>query len=284
MDFNFKCDIDKCTGCGLCTKVCGTSVLHVIDGVACMDPVTEVGWDGCFRCQHCLAVCPEGAISILGKDPADSLPPPSMDLSGAMDALMVNRRACRRFKDENVDPETIAQMLKILENVPNGSNKQLMEFTLIDDKDECRKFREAAHREMEALAKCGIYPGKFDRHDYELMEKWEVLRNPGDMLFCNAPHLLMIHSPKNQGCWQVDPIIASTYFELLCASRNIGCIFMTFPLGALEKMPQIKALLEIPEDHYVACVMGFGYPEIQYQRGVQREGIAKVHRLTFPQL
>ena len=75
MDFNFKCDIDKCTGCGLCTKVCGTSVLHVIDGVACMDPVTEVGWDGCFRCQHCLAVCPEGAISILGKDPADSLPP-----------------------------------------------------------------------------------------------------------------------------------------------------------------------------------------------------------------
>lgn len=284
MNFNFICDTQKCTGCGLCTKVCGTSILHVVDGVAVMEPVTEPGWEGCFRCQHCLAVCPQGAISILGKNPEDSLLPPSQDMGAMLDALMVNRRACRRFKDENVDKETIRQMLKIVENVPNGSNKQLMEFTLIDDKEECRKFRAAAHRAMEQLAKEGIYPGKFSRREYELMEKWEILRNPGDMLFCNAPHLLMIHSPMNQGCWQVDPVIASTYFELLCASRNIGCIFMTFPLAALSKMPEIRALLQIPEDHYLACVMGFGYPEIEYHRGVQREGIAKIHRLTFPDL
>lgn len=282
MDFQFKCDKNKCTGSGLCTRVCGTSIIYVEDGFAHMKPVTEAGWDGCFRCQHCMAVCPTGAISIQGKDPQNSLlPPEDPQLVSALDALMVNRRSCRRFKDENVDRAVIDQMLKIVENVPNGSNKQLMEFTLIDDKEECRKFRTAAYKEMECLAAQGIYPGNFDAHDYELMKKWETLRNPQDMLFCNAPHLLVIHSPRGKGCWQVDPVIASTYFELLCAARNIGCILMTFPIAALSKMPKIREMLQIPEDRYYPCIIGFGYPEIEYARGVQREGIAEIHRLTF---
>ena len=295
MDFKFKCDPDKCTACGLCTKVCGTSIIHIVNGIAQMEPVTEVGWEGCFRCQHCMAVCPTGAISILGKDPNNSVLPPqrdfsilkgldtsdNIDLGPLMDALMVNRRSCRRFKDENVDADIIDQMLRVLENIPNGSNKQLMEFTLIDDKEECRKFRKAAYLEMERLASNGIYPGNFSARDYELMKAWEDLRNPGDMLFCNAPHLLIVHVPKGKGCWQVDPVIASVYFELMCAARNIGCILMTFPIAALSKMPEVEALLKIPKDHYYPCIIGFGYPEIQYQRGVQREGIAKIHRLTF---
>ncbi len=288
MDFQFKCNIDKCTGCGLCTKVCGTSVIHIVEGHAWMEPVTEVGWEGCFRCQHCMAVCPTGAISILGKNPEDSPLPPikdgkimSTDAVEVMDALMRNRRACRRFKDENVDPEIIDQLIKIVENIPNGSNKQLMEFTLIDDKEQSRKFRKIAYEKMEELASEGIYPGIFNAHDYALMKEWEVLRNPGDMLFCNAPHLLIVHSPKGPGCWHIDPIIASTYFELACAARGLGCIFMTFPIGALSKMLEVWSMLEIPEDHFAPLIMGFGYPEITYARGVQREGVAKIHRLNF---
>lgn len=56
-----------------------------------------------------------------------------------------------------------------------------------------------------------------------------------------------------------DVLIAGTYFELLCASRGLGAVMMTFPLGALEQMLEIKALLEIPEDHYIGMLIGFGY-------------------------
>lgn len=35
----------------------------------------EIQGEECWRCQHCLAVCPQGAISIFGKKPEDSLPP-----------------------------------------------------------------------------------------------------------------------------------------------------------------------------------------------------------------
>lgn len=54
---------------------------------------------------------------------------------------------------------------------------------------------------------------------------------------------------------------------------------MTFPLAALENMPEIKSLLEIPENHYAGVIIGFGYPEIPYARGTQRTlDPGRIHR------
>ena len=70
--------------------------------------------------------------------------------------------------------------------------------------------------------------------------------------------------------------------DRLCASRGLGAVIMTFPLGALENMPEVKALLEIPENHYAGVIIGFGYPEIAYVRGTQRElSPARIHRISF---
>ena len=79
-----------------------------------------------------------------------------------------------------------------------------------------------------------------------------------------------------------DVVIAGTYFELLCASRGLGAVMMTFPLGALKQMPEINALLNIPDNHYIGLIIGFGYPEIKYARGVQKEmEQSRIHRLNF---
>lgn len=74
----FTVDRDKCTGCGLCVKVCPGGVLS-LDGTKTvrMAPFEEYGWNGCWQCEHCLAVCPAGAVSIFGHRPEDSLPPVS---------------------------------------------------------------------------------------------------------------------------------------------------------------------------------------------------------------
>jgi len=77
-------------------------------------------------------------------------------------------------------------------------------------------------------------------------------------------------------------VIAGTYFELLCASRGLGSVILTFPLSVLERMPDIKAMLNIPNHHYVGMMIGFGYPEIKYARGIQREmKQSRIHRLNF---
>lgn len=274
---------DACVGCGACTRVCPGQVLEMgPDGRPHMAAYEGFGWNGCWKCQHCLSACPVGAISIFGLRPEDSLAPCGPEEAApVLDSLIANRHTCRRFLDKNVDRAVIDDMISRLGNAPNGGNKQQVEFALIDDGDQMRAFRTAVRAEMEHLCEKGVYPEGFDRASVDDMRRWEERVRP-DMLFCGAPHLLVPHAPLGVGEPVADVNIACAYFELLCASRGLGCAMMTFPLGWLDLMPELKAWLHIPEGHYVAMSLGFGYPEIRYRRGSQRAiDPSRVTRLTF---
>ncbi|MCD7854458.1 MAG: nitroreductase family protein [Clostridiales bacterium] len=279
----FEVDYNKCTGCGKCVKVCPGGVIFVNEmKKAEIKDFSEFGWNGCLRCEHCLAVCPTGAVSVLGHKPENSTAPVDCEKGSAViNSLIANRHSCRRYKDENVDKAVIDDMISRLANAPNGGNKQLVEFTLTDDKEQTEIFRSALYKETERLAAEGIYPKGFDKKSYEDMKRWEKTVRP-DMLLCGAPHLLIPHAPLGQGEPVIDTVIAGTYFELLCASRGLGAVMLTFPLDSLENMPNIKAMLKIPENHYIGMIIGFGYPEIDYARGVQKTvDESRIHRLKF---
>jgi NAD-dependent dihydropyrimidine dehydrogenase PreA subunit len=49
----------RCTGCGLCTDVCPTGAIRVVNGVA------RVEQSLCRECETCLLACPTGAILAL---------------------------------------------------------------------------------------------------------------------------------------------------------------------------------------------------------------------------
>lgn len=280
---NFVVDTEKCLGCGTCVKVCPGGVLSLNQEKRPeIADFKEFGWNGCWKCEHCLAVCPTGAVSIFGHKPESSLPVADHETAAPiMDSLIAGRRSCRRYKDKNVDTSVINDMLKRLAGAPNGGNKQQVEFTLIDDKEQTKQFRQLAYSRMEELAAQGIYPKGFGKEAYEDMKRREKTVRP-DMLLCGAPHILIPHAPLGRGEPIQDVVIAGTYFELLCASRGLGAIMLTFPLGALEQMQDIKAMLNIPDTHYIGMMIGFGYPEISYTRGVQRETEqSRIHRLKF---
>ena len=272
-----------CIGCGNCTKVCPGGILFMGDDrKPHIKEFDSFGWDGCWRCEHCLSVCPVGAIQILEHRPQDSLCPVSTEqASRTFDSLIANRHSCRRYQHRNVPPEIIQDMLERLANAPNGGNKQQVEYTLIDDMEQMDFFRTTVTAKMDELARQEIYPVGFGKKLYEDMKRWEDSVRP-DMVFCGAPHLLIPHAPLGHGEPVQDVIIAGTYFELLCASRGLGAVMMTFPIGVLKTMPEIKAMLKIPDDHCVPMLIGFGYPEIQYARGSQRTTLpSKIHRLHF---
>lgn len=274
----FCVDREKCIGCGNCTKVCPGGILCLDeDRKAKIKPITEFGWNGCWKCEHCLSVCPTGAISVLGHHANDKKTETQKE-NIALDNLIRNRHSCRRYLDKNVDPQVIREMLDTLANAPNGGNKQQVEFTLIDDKEQMDAFRRTAYERMETLAGQGIYPEGFDRTSYRQMKEGEPTVRP-DMIFCGAPHILIPHAPQKSGTPRQDSIIAGTYFELLCASHGLGAVIMTFPLDALKLMPDIMGMLKIPEDHFIPMIIGFGYPQIRYHRGVQKKMEEKrIHR------
>ena len=136
--------------------------------------------------------------------------------------------------------------------------------------------------EMIKLANNGIYPQGFDKTSYNQMMAWEKSVRP-DSIFCGAPHILIPHAPKNIPCAVQDVNMAAAYFELLCNANGLGAICMSYPLAVLGNMPNVMKLLQIPEDHYISLMVGFGYPEIRYARGVQREANGKIKRIVFTQ-
>ncbi len=277
LDKKLVIDKEKCIHCGLCEKTCWNGALK-LDKDGCPQMcITELKneWNMCWECQRCLAVCPQGALSICGKKPEDVLSRELIPSSQQMDALITNRRSCRSFKQENVDRSLIDHILHVCGNSPTGSCNQLVEFTVIDDVDVMREFTETFHEEMFTAAEKGILPGRFDKDDIALFKK---LYDGGEsFLFRGAPHALFAHAPIGKGEWIYDTMIALTYAELLMTANDLGVIFVSTPAAALDICPKSKAFLNIPDNHYISIPMGFGKPEYEFCRGVQRSDALKIH-------
>lgn len=281
----FNVDFSKCIGCGKCVNVCSGMVLSLDEERhPQMADFPRFGWRGCWRCQHCLAVCPTGAISIFNKQPEESLPPAPPEMGEYMERLIVNRRSCRRYQKKNVDPEILDRILRALQAAPTGGNSNSVEYTIIDDKKRVEEIWNAAYPVMEQAAARHEYTSSFDDFYYTKMKQSEKTVRKDDLLFCGAPHLFIAHK-KGTGKWgedaKVDCNIASAYFELIANAYGLGTVIMSYSSDVLQELaPEARAMLGIPKDHYMKLIIGFGYPEIKYARGVQKERPGKVHRYT----
>jgi nitroreductase len=253
-------------------------------GYPYMKPFERFGWRGCWKCEHCLAVCPTGAISIFGKKSEACLPPPDKDMGEQMERLVKFRRSCRRYLDKNVDPAIISRILSALENAPTGGNSCNVEYTVIDDKERVKQIWNAAYPVMDSDARRGIYTTSFSDFYYKKMKESEKTVRKGDLLFCGAPHLFIAHE-RCAGKWgedsKVNCIIATAYFELLANAFGLGTIIMSYSAEVLNQLaPEARKMLNIPSDHYTGLIVGFGYPEIEYARGTQKDRKRKIHRFT----
>ena len=56
---------------------------------------------------------------------------------------------------------------------------------------------------------------------------------------------------------------------------------MSYPAEVLNELaPKAREMLNIPRDHYTGLIVGFGYPEINYARGVQKDRASRIHRYS----
>ena len=282
LDKKLVIDREKCTHCGRCREICWNGMLKMDgDGYPYMD-FTDLSdeWHMCWECQRCLAGCPTGALSICGKKPEDSLSRALIPSPIQIDALLTNRRSCRSFKQENVDQELIRHILHICGNSPTGSCNQVYEFTVIDNIQTMKESTTLLRDEMSQQAAKGIYPPRFTKEDLEVFRTY--YDRGEEFCFRGAPHLLAVHAPTNRGEWVFDTTIALAYTELAMTCNNLGFIYVTTPWAALQVCPKSRAFLQIPEDHYISCLAGFGKPAFQFSRGVQRSDAVKIHSVPSP--
>lgn len=268
MDLQFTIDRDLCIQCGACIDDCPFHIIEMSPDYPALNP-TRV--HHCIQCQHCLAVCPTGALSILGRDPKNSLPlPESLPSAAQMTALIRGRRSVRHYRPEPLAPDLIQSMLQTVANGPTGKNNRRCLFTVIEDQSSMALFKEeviAGLRQAVAEKRLSEGLGYF-RH---VVTAWDQGR---DIIFRNAPHLLMVSVPSSASTPDADMLIAMSYFELLAASMGIGTLWNAMIRWAFSTISaDMYQRLGIPEDHVKGYALLFGRPAVAYHRTVQRDEV-----------
>ncbi|MBN2023038.1 MAG: nitroreductase family protein [Pirellulales bacterium] len=265
---------DRCSRCGLCAADCPSRIIEQRGEEL---PVVAAENEGnCLECQHCLAICPTAAISVFGLNPADSLPVsadawPRLE---QMTHLLRGRRSVRRYQDRDVDPELIAGLLATVAHAPTGVNNRSLTFTLIDDRGKLARLREKVMAALVEASRTGRIPQRYAYIEGAIAAHVE---HGADVLFRGAPHVLIVSAPPHSPCATEDVAIALSYFELLAQSAGLGTVWCGLLKLALESVPALKSLVDLPPDHHYYPML-FGHPAVHFARTVQRDGAARVKR------
>lgn len=275
MPLGFIVDEQRCIRCSRCVSDCPVRIIERA-GEAYPSIIEEEAGD-CMGCQHCLAVCPSGAISIHGRVPDRSirLEPARLPSLDALETLVRGRRSFRHYRRENVDPGLLARLLAATANAPTGVNRRELTFRVIDDVEAMDRFRQKAMADLRDAWNAGEVAPQFGACGRFVQAYFEEGR---DLIFRGAPHLLVATAPADAPCPEQDVPLALAYFELLAQSAGLGTVWCGLISLLLAARPNLKADLGIPEGH-VHYQMLFGNPAFRYARTVQRDDGAQIVRI-----
>ena len=263
MNHKFQVDIEKCIKCGLCTMDCPTgAIVKDENNVPIMkNPLN------CMKCQHCFAICPQGAISIMGKNPDESNEIKNINPDDVLN-LIQSRRSVRHFKHDNVSKEIIEKLKNMLNYSPTGKNSHALHFSFVENVDVMDDLRKKVNAKLATLFNkkpfefLGKKINKFDKHK-------DAILNGEDVIFRNAPHMVVVSAPVNSPCPQQDGVIALSYFELYANSLGLGTLWCGYAQAILKMFPSFCEYLRIPEGYMPVYVMLFGNSAINYKRTIQ---------------
>ncbi len=267
-ELKFHIDESRCIRCGVCIRDCAPAILEFDPerGIPRVIPGAEAG---CTRCQHCLAVCPREAVSIFGRDPKKSIPRGPGPAPESMLSLIANRRSVRSYRHENLDGETIDKLKEMLRFVPTGVNSHTLHFAFVDEVAVMDSFRDyVAEKISDMLADDPQNPF------LTRMERYRKQFAAGhDVIFRNAPHMVVAAAKVGTPCETQDPIIALSYFELYAQSLGVGTLWCGLAQGALSFFPELMARLGLPEGWKASYCMLFGPANVRYPRAIQPEPV-----------
>jgi ferredoxin len=266
---NFTVAREKCIQCSACIHDCPRHIIAYRDHYP--DIAAQQEGD-CIGCQHCLAICPTGALSIFGLRPENSIPleaTPAVSPE-ALRCFVRGRRTMRQYRTDDVARPLIDQLRADTVHAPTGGNTCDLTFIVVDTRRALQRILEALMRGLEqSLTQQPELP-EFIRAAltaYRHAKKDDVFRG--------APHLLIASAGEKAYCGDADVVIALSYFELLAQSRGLGTTWCDFLKFILDLRPEMGSLFGIPMDRPYRAML-FGWPAVHYARTVQRDTAAQI--------
>ena len=277
-------DRERCTLCGVCVKNCAVEVLQIEDKAV---QQINAGF-GCVACGHCMMVCPEGCITVSGRNlsAADLQPLPQQEARAdaeSLKALLIARRSVRRFSDQPVEPELLEQVIAMASTAPMGIPPWDVGVVTINGFEEVRGLAEEVvegYRGMLKLFRPGALKmmrpfmgqARYEQfsdfivplaHNY--IDAWEEGR---DTVFWGAPAVLIFHYSAYAG--EPDAVIACTYAMLAAESLGLGNCMIGGAPPILQRNKALCARLGIPPGNKPALALVLGSSTVPFKRSIVR--------------
>jgi len=261
-------DEQRCKKDGLCAIECPAAIIRLQKGNGFPEMVAG-GEALCLLCGHCVAVCPEGALSHkhCTREECPPIDPKLVLTEQQAVQFLRTRRSVRLYQDMPVEREKIQRLIEIARYAPTGSNSQLVEWLVVDDKSKIKSlagltidyFRRLLKEEPQAMAYASLP---------RAIAAWEA---GYDAVLRNAPALIVASAPAEAFNGMIDVTLALCYLDLMAPTLGLGTCWAGMLQRALRVSPSIKEALGVPAEHPHHYPMMLGYPKVKYQRLPERK-------------
>lgn len=244
-------DLQKCTGCGLCERDCVGRDIVITDGKA------VAHGDACIECGHCEAICPNGAVKVLGfESPVEEFASQTRLNPQELLAAIKTRRTVRQFTDQTVSKEIIDMIIEAGRLAPTGTNSQGTSYIVLQDK-------KAA---CEAVA-VKMFSGLLNVGQ-KFIPPLKSMHIDENFFFKKAPLVILV-----LGKDKVSASLAAQNMAFMAEANGLGVLFSGFFTMSASFSGKIKKILGIKKEKPVTTLV-IGYPAVKYKRTANRKPAA----------
>lgn len=257
-------DWAKCIGCGLCAKDCFPKVIKIENQKAHF-----IGNHSCMECGHCIAICPQDAVSIDTLDMGEVLELKNISCGIDPETYLNHlkaRRTIRAFTDKPVSVDQINMILDAGRFSPSGGNRQTVAYHVFREK--VAEFRALVMDELKAMGDEAQVTGVKNSWYSDLWLKMydSFKTEDADDLFFRAGTVVVVSSDSPQAA-----MIASAHMETMVYALGLGMLYSGFTTRAIDHSAKLQEYLGLQDHYKVWTVLVIGYPKVNYQRTVPRK-------------
>ncbi|MEE9152012.1 MAG: nitroreductase family protein [Thermoplasmata archaeon] len=164
-----------------------------------------------------------------------------------MDAIetILTRRSVRNFKEKEVPPNKIAEILGCAVKAPSASNKRPWEFILVKDQKIKDRIGYLGARSL------------YERKKRKLKDTKKQFAKISE-----APLFIVVacDTKKSPIFWKHDGSAATQNMLLAAHVLGLGAVWLGAPVALKKHTNEIKKLLKMPKHHEIVSIVAIGHP------------------------